>query len=282
VITDAEVLRMARSFGVEPLVVDHDHALGVVLWALAAQGIEEAGWILKGGTCLRKLHFPGYRFSEDLDFTVRGALDAEVAAATVVRMHPRAREHGIELITAELRYEIMNTDEGRETVVVTMPYRGTHRYRGSPRRIQFHLSADELLIFPVERPSLIHPYSDAADVACHVPSYALEEVVAEKLRAICGQRQFPVARDLYDIARLTSRPVDVDAALDAVPAKAAFKGVAIGNAAEKLIARRPDLAANWKATLTYLTPSGDGLSFDQAFETCHELLLRLESSLKAV
>lgn len=36
-------------------------------------------WIFKGGTCLKKCYFETYRFSEDLDFTVRNEehLDAE-------------------------------------------------------------------------------------------------------------------------------------------------------------------------------------------------------------
>lgn len=278
-ITDAEVLRAARTSGVEPLVVDHDHALGVVLWALSQQGIDDAGWILKGGTCLRKLHFPGYRFSEDLDFTVQGPLDAGLAAAAVLRILPLTHEHGVDLIAAELRDEVVSTEEARETVQVTLPYRGSHRYRGSPRRILFHLSADELVLFPIAQQNLIHPYSDAAELRGAVSSYALEEVLAEKLRAICGQRQFPVARDVYDIARLTAEGVEVDAALGAVPAKAAFKNVAIESAALRFDARRADLAASWKATLSYLTSSASSPSFDEAFVVCHNLLIRLERSL---
>lgn len=33
--------------------------------------------MFKGGTCLRKVYFPGYRFSEDLDFTSREALSCD-------------------------------------------------------------------------------------------------------------------------------------------------------------------------------------------------------------
>lgn len=30
-------------------------------------------WVFKGGTCLKKCYFETYRFSEDLNFTVRDA-----------------------------------------------------------------------------------------------------------------------------------------------------------------------------------------------------------------
>jgi len=54
---------------------------------------------------------------------------------------------------------------------------------GSAQNVQFHLSADEEMAFdPVSR-ALLHPYEDAPGLACEIPAYALEEVLAEKLRA---------------------------------------------------------------------------------------------------
>jgi len=70
-IPEARVKAQARHLGVDPLVIDRDHALGVVLCALARAGVEAWGWVFKGGTCLRKAYFPDYRFSEDLDFTLK-------------------------------------------------------------------------------------------------------------------------------------------------------------------------------------------------------------------
>ena len=62
-IPEAAVKSLARKQGVDAMVVDRDHALGVVLWALSPR-LVEAGWVFKGGTCLRKCHFGDYRFSE--------------------------------------------------------------------------------------------------------------------------------------------------------------------------------------------------------------------------
>lgn len=66
-ISEATIKSLARRQGVDPAVVDRDHALGVVLWAMSTQGALR-DWVFKGGTCLRKCHFGDYRFSEDLDF----------------------------------------------------------------------------------------------------------------------------------------------------------------------------------------------------------------------
>lgn len=66
-----EILEVASAFGLQPGVVEKDYVLG---WLLA--GINEhpelaEAWVFKGGTCLKKCYFETYRFSEDLDFTLR-------------------------------------------------------------------------------------------------------------------------------------------------------------------------------------------------------------------
>jgi len=54
-----------------PSVVEKDYVLGWILAGINAhEGIAES-WFFKGGTCLKKCYFETYRFSEDLDFTLR-------------------------------------------------------------------------------------------------------------------------------------------------------------------------------------------------------------------
>ncbi len=50
-IPDATVKGIARRLGVDPMVVDLDHALGVVLWALSDVGEPVSTWVFKGGWC---------------------------------------------------------------------------------------------------------------------------------------------------------------------------------------------------------------------------------------
>jgi predicted nucleotidyltransferase component of viral defense system len=136
-------------------------------------------------------------------------------------------------------------------------------------------SAEETLCFHAVQKPLLHPYSDAPSVACELPAYALEEVMAEKLRAIAGQRRYAVARDVYDIARLYCELDDLDAALSAVPAKAAHKGLDLTGCDQRFAARRDEFAASWERHIAGLLAATDGISFDHAFGTCVELLGRL-------
>lgn len=71
VITKDEILAVADETGLTPNVVEKDYVLGWLLAAVNANDILSNSWVFKGGTCLKKCYFETYRFSEDLDFTLR-------------------------------------------------------------------------------------------------------------------------------------------------------------------------------------------------------------------
>lgn len=270
-IPEAAVKSLARKQGVDAMVVDRDHALGVVLWALSPR-LVEAGWVFKGGTCLRKCHFGDYRFSEDLDFTVIGRLDEATATAVIAACDSSAAAQGVRLDLREMRVKTVNDDYGRKSIEIKVPYRGALRMPGA-QNVQFHLSADERLAFdPVESP-LLHPYGDAPGLECAIRAYALEEVLAEKLRAVSGQRRHAIARDIYDIANVVRRGADTSLALSALPAKAAHKGVDLTRAADRFRAREAEFRASWDRSLAYLIV--DDLRFEDAFSMAAHLLARL-------
>ena len=274
-IPDAEAKRIAQAHGVDPLVIDLDHALGVALWSLTAAGLDGWGWVFKGGTCLRKSYFEGYRFSEDLDFTAELPVSPDSVARRIRAIAEPAAAQGVVVHLDELRCSAESDDYGQQTVKARVPYRGAVVRSGAPRVLQFDVSADEKLCFaPVKRP-MLHPYSDATSVACELPVYALEEVMAEKLRAIAGQRRYAVARDVYDIARLAVELDDLDAALAAVPAKAAHKNLDLDDCAQRFAARRDEFAASWQRHIAGLVADTDDMLFDEAFEACVDLLHRI-------
>jgi predicted nucleotidyltransferase component of viral defense system len=62
-----EIRDKALNWGVTPDIADKDYVLGHFLSAISYRYSDEL--VFKGGTCLRKCVFPGYRFSEDLDFS---------------------------------------------------------------------------------------------------------------------------------------------------------------------------------------------------------------------
>jgi predicted nucleotidyltransferase component of viral defense system len=66
-----EILEAASAFSLLPNIVEKDYVLGWMLAGINAHDELRESWVFKGGTCLKKCYFETYRFSEDLDFTLR-------------------------------------------------------------------------------------------------------------------------------------------------------------------------------------------------------------------
>lgn len=69
----SEIREIASETGLNPYVVEKDYVIGWVLAGIYMHPEICEGWVFKGGTCLKKCFFETYRFSEDLDFTLRHA-----------------------------------------------------------------------------------------------------------------------------------------------------------------------------------------------------------------
>ncbi len=78
-ITAAELHRTAAADGLRFDQAEKDYVILWILQGLSRPELVPDRWVFKGGTCLRHCYYPGYRFSEDLDFTCSpdsGDLDA--------------------------------------------------------------------------------------------------------------------------------------------------------------------------------------------------------------
>lgn len=266
----AEIQRMAGAAGVEPTRVDLDYTLGWILCGLRAQPEVATNWVFKGGTCLRKCYFPGYRFSEDLDFTLTRPLSMEDGRALVSAATKWAGEvTGIDFTSQPLRGEVMPATEGDPGYEFRLYYRGSLPMGGSPRSIQVHLSGREVIVMPPVPRSLNHPYSDSIEMeTVTLRCYTLSEVLAEKLRALCGQRRHAIARDLYDIHELIRRGTPLRETLAILPGKFKAKGLAIpGNLLQILEERKPDFERDWERNLIPLLPAADRIPFEEPWVT---------------
>jgi predicted nucleotidyltransferase component of viral defense system len=270
-----EVKRLAVALGVDPPIVDHDYVLGCFLHFLSLQPAVKTSWIFKGGTSLRKCYFDGYRFSEDLDFTVVEKLTVpevrRVLRGAIVALQDAT---GIRTDERDIVVEVIADDYEKEAIEARAYYRGPWYYGGTPAAFKIHLNRDERLAFPPNELSVMHPYSDKSDMpVVSIRVYALEEIMAEKLRAFSGQRKHAIARDLYDICYLSKNKTDIERALGVFPKKCQIKGIVpaeIDLAA--VIRRESEYELNWGTNLEYLIPANMRIAFREAWNTSVELL----------
>lgn len=276
----AEVRRIAGAQGVDPAVVDHDYAIGCFLHYFSLQPKVRKNLIFKGGTSLSKCYFAGYRFSEDLDFTALRQVSAPAIRSMVDEAKKAIQKSiGIRTDRPETVIETIDDDYGTESYEARFYYDGPVVYGGTPRSIRIHVNRDEPLLFPPQDLPLIHIYSDQKDLpATSVRVYALEEIMAEKLRAFSGQRKWAVARDVYDLFMLSKSNVDIEAVLKAFPKKCAAKGIVVAEIEPAKVAeRRAEYEKNWQTNLEYLIPATMKAEFAGAWKTALALLKKAMS-----
>jgi len=81
----------------------------------------------------------------------------------------------------------------------------------------------------------------------------LEEIVAEKLRAIAGQRRFAVSRDIYDIYQIVTFGVDMSRVYEVLPQKFDIKGLDLAQFdIRSLDTRLAEYERDWNNRLNYL------------------------------
>jgi len=166
-------------------VLEKDYALGYLLSGMAQVPALSEALVLKGGTALRKFYFADYRFSEDLDFStlakpadIDAAMHAAADATRAMLLEEGPFEVALERLT--LRDPHPGGQDGF-TARVRFP-----NHREAMCRLKVEITHDEEVLMPPVLRSLLHPYPDppSADWRC----YALDEVIAEKLRALLQSR----------------------------------------------------------------------------------------------
>jgi len=228
-IPKAQILALAKAQQLRPTTVEKDYVIGWILRAVS-QHPTLSRWVFKGGTCLKKCFFETYRFSEDLDFTVAAADPLTVESITQGLSGLGAwieRRCGLRLPLSDLKVEHYTNPRGHPSFQAKMAFAGPleHAPR-SLQRVKFDLTQDEVIVdTPVLR-DVHHGYDDAAEPAAQVLCYSINEVLAEKTRALV-ERQGR-ARDVYDIVNISRNfrnEIAATTVRDVAKKKFEFKGL---------------------------------------------------------
>ncbi len=281
-IGEAELRRWAARRGVDPMVADLDYSLGWFIAALYSANEIAGRLCFKGATCLRKCYFADYRFSEDLDFTAMVRLGPDRLLEWVEQAARWAAEaDGPDYRASSPRLETVQDEYGSETYQMRVYYRGPLRWGGDPRAIRLDVTRWERLALPPVTRRLIHPYSDKSVLAqAEIACYPLAEILAEKVRAVGGQRRFAISRDIYDIHRLVQSGVTAADVFPLLPAKFEARGLDIEALdVEQVTARRAAFEDDWNRRLSHLIRDASAVTFDTAWKTTIDVLRQVGESV---
>ncbi|OAI49160.1 hypothetical protein AYO45_03185 [Gammaproteobacteria bacterium SCGC AG-212-F23] len=244
-------------------VIEKDYALSYVLAGMAKQPELSHSLIFKGGTALKKIFFGDYRFSEDLDFSVINApKDKQLENAlhnALTHSKELLNEYGLFDIQLKRNSEKAPHPKGQDAfnVLVKFPWQPTPLCR-----IKVEITHDEPVILSPEYKPILHGYEEQID--CAVACYRIEEIVAEKLRALLQTHQKlvvrgwnrPRARDYYDLWRILknySKSIDTNKLIELLDKKCKHRDVSHQTIDDFFtVELMKEATQHWQATLGVL------------------------------
>ena len=237
-ISEAQLRRLARELDVRLGYAEKNYVNSWILWAIYTSPYGD-NLLFKGGTALSKFYFPeAWRYSEDLDFGVEREYhgsEAELQDA----LEDATRASGIDFEVTKHR-ELQKEAYPTHYVDIDIQYIGV---LGHKNTTSLDVMIDEYVAF--DSVNHHHSYEDVPEF--ELTAYSLEEIFAEKLRALYQRSQ---ARDYYDLYRMiTETDVDDSVILPAFTRKCEHDGLDIdlrdGLPGEK----RDEIRDGWQNTL---------------------------------
>jgi len=226
-------------------VLERDYCLAWFLSALAESDLRPI-LAFKGGTALKRCYFPEYRFSEDLDFTLREALPFAEIRARLDQVYAAVREQSGILFAFDRQDARVRANTHTFYLRYTGPLPGNND-------VKVDMTINEVLFFPLEERPVLRGYPEFNDVPENrtILAYSLSEIAAEKTVALTDPaRNEP--RDLYDLWYLTENDeVQLDRIVPAICRKLAFREKPCQGLQAALEGKEARLRALWKTRLSY-------------------------------
>jgi len=199
-----------KRLGIPWEILERDYLLSWILAGLTQVESLKNTLVFKGGTALKKCYFGDYRFSEDLDFSgtqdvpTGRAMEQAINDACIAATKLLDQYVPVEIVSE--RYTEKEPHPGDQEAFVIRARFPWHRQPQT--RVMIETTLDETLLRPVSRRKVIHEYGETFE--SDIPVYSLEEIVAEKLRALLQHAKKleergwsrSRARDYYDVWRV--------------------------------------------------------------------------------
>jgi len=93
-----QVQRLSLKNNVSPEMIEKDYFIELILFYFSQDTSLYANIVFRGGTALKKIYFPEYRFSEDLDFVIKGKDNINIDCDKISRILQKiSSEYPIEI-----------------------------------------------------------------------------------------------------------------------------------------------------------------------------------------
>jgi hypothetical protein len=253
--------RLARKGGrrIPEAVLEKDYCLSWFLVGLSAIPLRDC-LAFKGGTAIKKCYIPDYRFSEDLDFTLREETPFETIQGHLDEVFRRTEEAS----GVKIRFSRYDRHSHENSHTFYLAYEGPLP-GAAGKEVKVDITIRERIVFPVAILPVLKAYPEYRDIPTDavIGVYSLDEIAAEKIVALFDPaRNEP--RDLYDLWHLSgNRLVKPAELIEAVGAKAAFRSRTLTDAKDLFQRKEARLRKLWAVRLA--AQMADLPEFDEVY-----------------
>lgn len=185
---DETIRKLAAKEKIPIGTLEKDYAVTSVL-SLISQFQKINKMVFKGGTALKKVYFNDFRFSEDIDFTCLEDVSEELYSLL------DSKKSSLDFTVSDIKKETTMGNSKKFTV----KYRGFNNY---PNNVRVDLSLREKVQNEVSNLEVLHNYSEIPTFS--IPSMTVEEIMAEKVRAVIYSG---APRHLHDLNYLFAKRI---------------------------------------------------------------------------
>jgi predicted nucleotidyltransferase component of viral defense system len=193
-----QVQRLAIRNNVSPEIIEKDYLIELVLFYFSKDNFLCENFVFRGGTALKKVYFPEYRFSEDLDFVVDNKKEINVYQDIIIQILQKISFDYPIKIDKRSMFE-------RDRLQLYIIYDIIPDIKGIKE-----LKVDILQDYYIpkhEKRKLLFSYQEFENKNSILKTYILESVLCDKIGRILDVDNEP--RDLYDLWYLLKLNLDV-------------------------------------------------------------------------
>ena len=232
-----QVQRLSLKNNISFEIIEKDYFIELVLFYFSKSSSLCENFVFRGGTALKKVYFPEYRFSEDLDFVIDSKKEINVYQEIIVQI--------LQKISTDYPIKIdKRSIFERDRLQLFIIYDIIPDIKGIKE-----LKVDILKDYYIpkhERKRLLFSYPEFKNKNLILETYALESVICDKIGRILDVDNEP--RDLYDLWYLLKLNLDINTIRKEFKNKYGYE-ILISNLLREII--KDDYKQNWENRLIH-------------------------------
>jgi uncharacterized protein len=228
-------------------ILERDYCIAWFLVGLSRSSLRNK-LVFKGGTALRRCHFPEYRFSEDLDFTLLQPLSFEGLKQELEPIYEEVKRAS----NITFRFSRPDSAAHQNSYTFYLMYEGPLPVTSTPKEIKVDVTIKEKVFYTPEELAVLKSCDEFTDLpeGEKILVYSLCEIATEKTVALLDRARTE-PRDLYDLWYLMeqSNSIDLGDCIEAINAKLSHRGKNLDEVRGEFYKKETRLKKTWETRL---------------------------------